>query len=57
MWLKVLNTSLERFFYPGYGMEEHAEVTTNGKVQVPDDVGEQLLEHPSGDFEPTEEDN
>lgn len=53
-WLRV-NSDLEQFFYPDCGMDKPAEVTTNSKVQVPDDVAEQLLEHPSDDFEPIDE--
>ncbi|WP_436933695.1 hypothetical protein [Halovenus marina] len=52
--MNVLNDDLEAIFYPQYGMTEKREVTTNGKVRVSEEAGEQLLEHPSGDFEPTD---
>jgi hypothetical protein len=56
-WIHVLNEDLTRFFYADYGMEEPAEVTTNGKAQVPDEVAQQLYDHPSGDFAPNNDDD
>jgi hypothetical protein len=53
VWLKVTNPHLESLRYPDCGMAEDTEVQ-NGKVQVSEVVAEQLLDHPSGDFAPTD---
>lgn len=57
MWITVTNPDLERFQYADYGMLEPAEVTDNGKARVPEDVAEQLFDHPSGDFAPVEDES
>lgn len=56
MWILVKNPDLQSFRYADYGMEKAAEVTTNGKAQVPEDVAERLFDHPSGDFVPIDDD-
>ena len=57
MWINVLNPDLSSFKYADYGMTKERQVTDSGKVQVPDDVGEALLDHPSGHFEKADGDN
>lgn len=57
MWLTVKNPALKRFYFEDYGMKQERVVTETDRVQVPDEVGERLLDHPSGDFEKHDEDN
>ncbi|WP_331232696.1 hypothetical protein [Natronorarus salvus] len=48
-WITVPD-GLRAFKYADYGMTRTAEVTSNGKANVPEDVAEQLENHPSGEF-------
>lgn len=55
VWLNVKNDSLESFQFSQYGMDRRAEVTQNRKVQVSEEVAEELLENHPDDFERDED--
>lgn len=58
VWINVDKEGLERFRYSDAGMEEQKEVTENDRVQVSDEVADNLIEqYPDIFSRPDDEDS